>query len=378
MQDKILQNIHPDFARKVIKDFKLPFDYLNPDHFIKMIDSMSRVAPEFNDAVEILIHAAMRLHKEMQPTTCELIYKTTDAMVEHIKQSLGYNEFNNCAINTYFPVEQVNIPNGDIYTHENAGNVFIAIDMKNAAFQAMKLWDNLYGNEHGYLIGIDTCTYSEFVKDVMDHQEFEKTYHPEIIKTACEYVCKCKSLRQVIMGKTNPKRIMHIEKFIMQQVRSLTLDSLHIEPIRFNNDEVVYEYNENLEAALALPETLKSIEFLIGDHCIDIPIEFHKQMFNLEEYSLIQHTDLLVAQSKLIKFYKKDFSTFLTHLSAGIEFKSLPTTVYLVARALYAGHNGVARFLESQPIVVDGIVHYLALPGGYENTWELIFPKYKY
>ena len=50
----ITENLHPDMARKIIKDFKLPFSYLGPSHFTTMVDNMMQVAPEFNEAVDII------------------------------------------------------------------------------------------------------------------------------------------------------------------------------------------------------------------------------------------------------------------------------------------------------------------------------------
>lgn len=377
----VLANLHPEMAKKIIKDFKLPFNYCNQQQFIKMVSNMVEVAPEYNDAVDAMVNVCLRIDAYEQPNFCGVIRTIMDAMVNHILNSNGYEAFNQSDINTFFPLQKSDIPTGDNYNYENAGKMFISIDLKNAAFQAMKTWDRLYGNQRGYLIGINTETYSDFVWDVIVENGYDKNYGIPLAKAAYEYIRNCKSLRQVIFGKTNPKRIMHIEKFIMQTVCHLVKMSFNLEPVRFNNDEVIYEYNEELEKSLFVEDTLSKLEYSLGDTKIDVPMDFHKNLYTLREYSIIQHDDMIpVENKKPIKFYIKDNMAMVSHTKLPVDFKSLPSNVYLIARALLSGRPDLAHFFETQPILVDGVFHWLAIltcpchPEGDDvdiNTWEL-------
>lgn len=367
----VLANLHPEMAKKIIKDFKLPFNYCSQQQFIKMVSNMVEVAPEYNDAVDAMVNVCLRIDASEQPNFCGVIRTIMDAMVNHILNSNGYEAFNQKDINTFFQLQKSDVPTGDNYNYENAGKMFISIDLKNAAFQAMKTWDRLYGNQHGYLIGINTETYSDFVQDVIVENGYDKNYGMPLVRAAYEYIRKCKSLRQVIFGKTNPKRIMHIEKFIMQTVCHLVKMSFDLEPVRFNNDEVIYEYNEELEKSLFVEDTLTNIEYALGDTKIVVPMDFHKNLYTLREYSIIQHDDMIpVENKKPVKFYIKDNMAMVSHTKLPVDFKSLPSNVYLVARALLSGRPDLAQFFETQPILVDGVFHWLALPS-VTNTWEL-------
>lgn len=381
----LIDRLHPDMAKRIVKDFKLPFSYINPAQFTAMVDNMLEVAPEFNDAVDMMVNICLHIDKDNQPQFCGFIRDITDAMVEHILHNTGYQAFNQRDINLFLPIEQQNIPTGDNYNYESAGKDFISIDLKNAAFQAMKTWDRIYGKQHGYLIGEFIEDYRTFVAYVVNNSGFRINHNDAINNTVIDYISTCKSLRQVIFGKTNPKRIMHIEKFIMQAVVKLVKSGIGIMPVRFNNDEVVYEYNELLERALYAKETLSSLEFALTNpvsnqtSTISVPMEFHKSLYNLEEYSLIQHDDYIpIERKKPIKFYVKNNVSMLTRTKQDPEFKSLPAQIYLTARALYCFRPELARFFEQQPILVDGVFHWLAIPNcachedeNNLNTWEL-------
>lgn len=383
----LIDRLHPDMAKKIIKDFKLPFNYINPTQFAAMVNNMLEVAPEFNDAVDMMVNICLRINKDDQPQFCGFVRDITDAMVEHILHNTGYQAFNQRDINAFFPVEQQNIPTGDNYNYENAGKDFISIDLKNAAFQAMKAWDRIHGKNQGYLIGSLIDDYRTFVAYVVNNCGFRIKHNDAVNKMVIDYVSTCKSLRQVIFGKTNPKRIMHIEKFIMQAVVKIINGTFNIMPVRFNNDEVVYEYNESLERALYEENTLSHIDMIITNMVTNqttlfqVPMEFHKNLYTLEEYSLIQHDDLMPIEHKRpIKFYVKNNVSMLTRTKLAPDFKSLPSQVYLTARALFEGKMKLAHFFETQPILVDGTFHWLAIPTcpchpeGDDvdiNTWEL-------
>lgn len=365
----ITENLHPDMARKIIKDFKLPFSYLSPSHFTTMVDNMMQVAPEFNEAVDMIVNICVNIPREDQPSFCGYIGEVMDLMVKHILNNTGYQAFNLKDIDMFFPLVYQDIPTGDIYNHENAGKSFISIDLKNAAFQAMKTWDSLYGTEQGYLIGSHINTYKEFVEYIVLKSGVYTSRGDLIDRVVVEYVSKCKSLRQVILGKTNPKRIMHIEKSIMYTIIKMIRDSFDIVPVRFNNDEVVYEYNEGLERLLYIGDALDHLGYIVHD------MELHKNLYYLEEYSLIQHDDFMpIDHKKPVRFYVKNNMSMLTHTRQAPDFKSLPAYLYLIARALFCSRPDLARFFEIQPVLIDGMLHWLAIPhdtSDAKTTWEL-------
>lgn len=397
----ILANIHPEMAKKIIKDFKLPFSYIDISHFMAAMSDMPEIAQEYTAAYDVITSLATNFVKPLQLNVIECIHKTMNAMVFHILNSPGYDTFNGSLvtksgikvsntspaydINNLFPVDNICVPTGDIYNSNNVGKQYISIDLKNAAFQALKTWDIMYGKQYGYIIGNDINTYEKFVEYIIFTSEFGKEYPKEILMETFNYICKCKALRQVIFGKTNPKRIMHIEKFIMQAVVRLIAEDerFGIMPVRLNNDEVVYEYNLKLDQSLFVPETLKSLEWAItstenGDtttKVVKIDFDFHKNLYILEEYLLYQSIQLIthsLNNIKGVKFFVKNNRSMYTHLPMAPEFKSLPSNVYLIARALYEGKQELAKKFENIPIMVDGVFHWLSDPGYKSNNWQLI------
>lgn len=396
----ILENLHLDMAKKIVKDFKLPFNFVDKPHFVDIMGSIPEVAPEFNDAFDTIADICIHVNIDDQPQMIKMIHQTLDGMVDFILNSPGYPAFNGINgkmdINTMFPLEKSNVPTGDNYNTPSAGKDYISIDLKNAAFQAMKLWDTCYGKEYGCILGWDIHTYEDFVLEVMQRITFDNPYNKDMFDVVYRYVCKCKSLRQVIFGKTNPKRIMHIEKFIMQSVMKLISNDerFNIEPIRFNNDELIYEYNEDLDEKLGFPDSLGQLQWAITTidktnnndmtKYISMTLDFHKKVYTLKEYA-VKQSYMIVGGLKPIKFYVKQNREPYTHKPLAPEFKSLPSTVYLVARSLYESKFEEARYFETLPIMVDGVLHWMAIPTtNYssdgepvrrQNVWELIDPS---
>lgn len=383
----ILNNLDSEFAKKIIKDFKLPFSYINGAHFNDMISHIPNVAPEFHTALEVMVDICTKVSMHNQAKVMSLIRTTMDDMVDEILNAPGYITFNgqNAACNnakitieTLFPIKQNQIPTGDNYNRESSGKNFISIDLKNAAFQALKVWDKLYGNQYGYILGIGISSYEDFVRHTMDIHPMDPSYSKEIEEVAYNYICKCKALRQVIFGKTNPKRIMHIEKYIMQTIVTLIEDRFGVLPVRFNNDELVYDYNPAMDEAFYNKDILTSLKWNVQFESIttevEVPMDFHKNIYTLEEVSMFQRTNMLpLEKTKHVKFYIKHMFEFLFHTPLVPEFKSLPSNLYLIGRALYNSNQEEARFFEQQPVMIDGVFHWTSFPGvgQYENIWEL-------
>jgi hypothetical protein len=136
IKDILVNGVHPELARRIIRDFKLPFNYINQEQFAETISHMIIVSPEYWNVEEMLLDICHNVERANQPTLCQYISDIICTIPEEIKSSIGYDKFNSIDINTILPLH-VDTPKGDVYIEDNVGKHFISIDLKNAAFQAL-------------------------------------------------------------------------------------------------------------------------------------------------------------------------------------------------------------------------------------------------
>lgn len=359
--------------RKMIKDFNAPISHIN--HELTALTLINANKCGLDQGTEKLLKYAITLCT-MEPAKIQAFMGLTrdvmDDMIQQVLDTKGYQEgFNKVDLQEKFPLEQMNVPNGDIYTKSNIGKTYISFDLTEAAFRAFKTWD-LYNDSNEILAPLYS-TYRAWVAYTVisklkpeDNVKSQMMTSEAIREILIDYICDSKQIRQVIFGKTNPKRIQHIEKWIMQILTKHIQEGVGQMPVRFNNDEIIYEYNLELE------------EFLAGNYEINSVVEnntMHVTKFNLEAWKMIQFA---VVKGKAFQFTGP---TVFVKVRDGKEpsFKCLPARFALGFEHLYKSYHDTIPetgkevrdedFL-NMPVLTDGYLNWI-MSSPCDTIWQI-------
>ena len=346
--------------RRLIKDFNMPFPFICQDQVVEAFMRMVEMESANYDLAIRMVNLVTE-HPSQDAFFAE-VSDTMHRMIDSILKSSGYvggdkdKCFNTCNIQEMFPIPANQYPGGDIYNHENTGKCFITVDLKNAAFQMFQLWDYIYWREGlGILPGNADC-YRDFVTS------FTKD------AAVVEYITNCKSLRQVILGKTNPKRLMHMEKWVMYNIAKHIREAsgiLDIQPIKVNNDELIYEASEDLEDLLLNWD--RTIKVDMGGTA-SIPVQVGMEVFVLEEGNMEQRITGMPVTGQT-RFFIKATRDIITGCESCV-FKCLPKDVELVTMACMRGNTDLQHRVETLPTLNGKVVVFMN-NRDHTNCWHL-------
>lgn len=368
---------HPladDVWRKMIKDFNAPISYIN--HELTTLTLINANKCGLDQGTEKLLKWAITLCT-MEPAKIQAFMGLTrdvmDNMVQQVLDSKGYQEgFNNVNLQEEFPLEQMNIPNGDIYSKPNIGKTYISLDLTEAAFSAFKTWD-AHSNLKNEILEPQYTTYRDWVSHTVtiklkpeDDVKRRMMTSMVIRDILTDYVCDSKQIRQVIFGKTNPKRIQHIEKWLTQNLAKYIHEGVGQMPVRFNNDEIIYEYTPELE------------KFLANDLGINQAVEndaWHVTKFYLEAWKMQQ---FVILKNKASLF---SGPTVFVKVRDGKEpsFKCLPSRFALGFEHLYKSYRGAIPETGKEvrdedflniPVLTDGYLNWI-MSSPCNTIWQI-------
>ena len=360
--------------RKMIKDFNAPISHIN--HELTTLTLINANKCGLDQGTGKLLKWAITLCT-MEPAKIQAFMGLTrdvmDNMVQQVLDAKGYQEgFNKVNLQEWFPLEQMNIPNGDVYSKPNIGKTYISLDLTEAAFRAFKTWD-VRSNLKNEILESQYVTYRDWVhhtvtiklkpEDDVKHQMVTSMVIRDVLT---DYICDSKQIRQVIFGKTNPKRIQHIEKWLMQNWTKHIHEGIGQMPVRFNNDEIIYEYTPELE------------KFLANDLGINQVVEndaMHVTKFHLEAWKMQQ---FVVVKGRALQFAGP---TVFVKARDGKEpsFKCLPARFALGFEHLYKSyHNTIPEagkgvgdedFL-NMPVLTDGYLNWV-MSSPCNTIWQI-------
>lgn len=151
-------------------------------------------------------------------------YKLTDEVINTIKSTEAYEYFKNCDIDAILPIhnELFEIPykkSINLYKQTNDGKYFISIDLRKANYQALRFFDS------DIVLGSDT--YEDMIERFTNEEYFKQS----------------KSIRQIIFGNLDTKRIPHCERFLTEKVLDWVNKTNYPKDkiIEFTTDELILE-----------------------------------------------------------------------------------------------------------------------------------------
>lgn len=194
----------------------------------------------------------------------EEYHNVKECMLNDIKKSDAYNEFNTMDMNAFSIAKSpfANTPSSNIYKETNDGKLFVSFDLSKANFQVMK--------------------YANIIDSNLSWDDYVEKY------TKLDYIKNSKYTRQVVFGNLNPKRQITLEKFIINEILKVVDMELKQEDcgtnfklVSLSNDEFVYEFDGtkyDLERVLYKRYSTGKRIFNVSR----IPIEVSVKPFKLE------------------------------------------------------------------------------------------------
>lgn len=263
MYETNIQNmsIDIDVRKKFVKDNNFPIQVLESPYF-----------EYFLELYEPLLGSEttwLSLQKEIQDKFdgkpgkwLSYSYEIQDKIISDILDSEGYKKFNEDKdLDDLLRTTPGEIKH-TVYSGANLGKRFLSIDLSKANFQALRWYDPeiVFGEE----------TYDEFLSH----------YNPT------QSIIDSKYIRQVIFGKTNPSRLIKVERYLVWKIFELVSPLL---PGGFNlylraTDEVIWELPEDYESTGELEEKLaREIKDSLG-------VSVKVNVFSLQMIQRFTHT----------------------------------------------------------------------------------------
>ena len=392
--------------RKIIKDFNIPISHVN--HEISADQICTADLAGLKQGTEIGFKWVCFFLDEtsaQQEAFLGLTRDVMEQMISGITASSSYSQaFNQMDLQTVFPLIRTNIHSGDVYVRPNIGKRFISIDLKEAAFVTFKHWDSIVETldlrwtkdgktilpkeETPKILPEGADTYYLWVKHTIDDISAKYAIDTQLTENnpskaellenvymrlkLAEYICDSKQMRQVIFGKTNPKRIQHVEKYLVQQMVEYINNETGIYPVCLNNDEAIYEYDEAIEKLQA------NAEFWRADSI------WHFTVFTLDAYQMKQSVPGVGTFNGPLVYVKEKTTYEGDNTINSYGFKCLPSRFALGFEQLYRESKGIGkpkyRFIKSHvsntffeaPVLNDGFVTFIAGSGIAEWSIEKV------
>jgi hypothetical protein len=243
------------------KSFVKLFDLNVPniEHFDYYISQLSKT-PKFKD-----IKTFLEMYKESEDLIGEDAYgfrKTkSEQIIEFIKSTNAYNEL--C-----YDKNLIDYPTSQTIQYDEKIK-YVSIDLRSANWQALKHYDPAHINELGH-------NYEEFLT------KFEL---PKVF-------IHSKYLRQFIFGNVNPKRLIKVQRNLIQEIVRSYQDSLILEGVR--NDEAIFSFEDFSQLKEIISEidtikykvkifTIQRVEDFRIDSVFDVDGNFlYKEMFGVD------------------------------------------------------------------------------------------------
>lgn len=243
--------ISTKLKERFCKDCNIPLRLYKEPYFTDRINLYNNIY-KTKDKWELFVRELARYNNEQE--YFEEYNKVKDQAILFIKESEGFQRFNNEDMNKY-RITNTGLPSKDIFKPSNDGKVFISVDMKKANFSALKKYDTtIFGNSD---------TWERFISRFTDN----------------EHIVRSKYIRQVILGNCNPRRQVTYTKYLMDKILSCLSKELVDRVAFFSNDEIVFDMSNltpcttQVNVCLDIKETLQELD----------DMEYHCTIFSLRK-----------------------------------------------------------------------------------------------
>lgn len=278
-QIELTNNLKKRFA----SDFKLPINVFSEPYFeyyVELYDPVFNIKTKLEWFDQVLSNC----------NNTEEFFSRSEKIGRDVKeliiQTEAYKNFNNADINKLFPLEE-KVKQQNIYIEPNIGKKLISIDLQQANFNSLDLFD--------LKKEINAFSYKELLNKFTDES----------------YFLESKKIRQVIFGDLNPKRQQRLQKYIINEYCK-TLAQHGCVFTSASSDEIIIE-NQDMNVA-DIKEMLKNVPekhkfFRVEEFMFEPIIEgrdfFIKTTYQEDQENKIEFKN--VASHFFAQVYKKHF-----------------------------------------------------------------------
>lgn len=178
----------------------------------------------------------------------------------------------------FFDVPDIfkNVATDKLYHHENDGKMFVSMDMSKANYQAMKFFAGHFDEPREENLVLNSKDFHDFIGKFSDEPYFQET----------------KQFRQALFGHLNPKRQQRLQRYIMGEIFSKTME-------KFPNMDT------SIVARASSDELVVNVDSFNSQAIVDIQSAFREAAKELH-IAVVVNTFTL-RQLKPYKFYEKIF-----------------------------------------------------------------------
>lgn len=266
--------------KRFVSDMNIPINVFDEPYFsyyINLYEDYFKSKTKWNDLAQTVdnrFNGSPELFLEEYASV-------RDKIITDILDSESYKEFISKDLSEY-DIPNRNFPSSNVYKEINDGKIFISIDLKKANFQALKKVGVLIDN-----------SYEDFISRYTD----------------LDYIKKSKYTRQVIFGKTNPKRQIKVEKYLIDKVYSSLcklFDEYYLGTFKvesFCTDEIVISMDNNHKKVynIIYDNFAKNVKDELG---IDVDVEIYR--LNLIKFKTYNNLTIPVYVKRFIIGNKDD------------------------------------------------------------------------
>lgn len=206
-------NFSHSVRNRFIKDYNLPIQIVQDpffEYYINELDSYFNTKQKYQMLFDIfnVLGSEEAFFAESN--------RVKDTIIKSIESTAAYTELQNNTLDEFNINSKVK--QQDIYTMSNAGKTFISIDLKQANFNAFKMFNPDL---------------------VLGFNDYESLIHSV---TPFDYFKKSKYLRQVIFGNLLPKKQQKLQKWVISKIINVLNTGIGIQLEDFvtsSSDEVV-------------------------------------------------------------------------------------------------------------------------------------------
>ena len=233
-----------DVLKRFVKDYNLPIKIFSEEYFnylLGLYEDTLGSRTKYN----LLVETVSKF--ESEDKFLSNYYEIRDKVINAIKETDAFNEFNTGSMNKYGV--KSNYSQKNVFNNQNVGKTLVSIDLVKANFQALK-----YVNKN-IVLGCDN--YKEFLSNFTD----------------LDYLINSKYLRQVIFGNLNPKRQVTVQKYLMfNLLNELLGDKIkEDEVLSLCTDEIVFEIKDNRNI-----NSEELVSYIKEKYNLEVDIELYK------------------------------------------------------------------------------------------------------
>ena len=258
-----MTKVENTLKKRFVKDVRVPLSMIKNPYFEERIKLYTAIYPNIEYQWNRFLYMMRKFDTEQD--YFEHYNSVKDNIINSVKTSTGYEEFNKLDMNQFaIPERMRSFPKANIFKPTFDGCKFICFDMKKANFSAMRFFDDSIFNHKD--------TWEEFIGQF----------------TTREHIIESKYIREASLGNCNPKRHITYEKYIMSKILEPLLDEYPEctdDIVSFMNDEVVIKIDDEIIYTKdKLDEIIEAFEASVSKNAPGIKFEASVfRMFHIKQ-----------------------------------------------------------------------------------------------